>query len=101
MTRRTLHVSQLKASVGASADNVPPSMPDRPIVRRLGLQSIADALGGGCALALARDLPLPISVLGGDAPPPKVPVALAPPLLLQLAIKGLPDAVGGAKLCNP
>src|SRR5262249_41880640 len=100
MTRRTLHVSQLKASGGASADNHSPATPYLPIIRRLGLQSLAYALGGGCGLALARDLPLPIGVLGDDHPPPNVPFAWAPPLLLQLVIKGLPDAVGGAKLCD-
>ena len=49
MTRRTLHVSQLKASGGASADNHSPATPYLPIIRRLGLQSLAYALGGGCA----------------------------------------------------
>src|SRR5262249_10524331 len=48
MTRRTLHVSQLKASGGASADNHSPATPYPPIIRRLGLQSLAYALCGGC-----------------------------------------------------
>jgi len=47
MTRRTLHVSQLKASGGASADNHSPATPYLPIIRRLGLQSLAYALDGG------------------------------------------------------